>query len=304
MSQTRRNQQRRRHERRATLAKNILLLVILAAVALIFFVGRAVQKREAERRAEEEAAKAAAAAAAQTTPVPTPTEKPPWTRTDAEARFREILAGTGTEDRVVLAVPELLQEPEYPTGCEAIALTAALRGMGLSLEKSTIIEDYLIYHEENAAIGYVGNPTSGMNEDGVGVFPPGLVATAENVFEGEDVEAYAFNTTGKELDELYKFIEAGYPVIVWTTMYQLWPTFAGYGYEGPDGEFYKWYLEEHAVVLCGYDKNIGTLEVSDPMSGRGSIDAGWFSNIFEEIGRYSMVILMEDGIPREAEGAE
>ena len=62
---------------------------------------------------------------------------------------------------VQLDVPELLQKPELPTGCESVALTMALMYEGYDLEKTTIADEYLVYSEDgDFTRGYVGDPKS------------------------------------------------------------------------------------------------------------------------------------------------
>lgn len=69
----------------------------------------------------------------------------------------------------------ILQKPELPTGCESVALTMVLKQKGYPIEKTTIAEEYLIYNRDNYASGYVGDPST---YGGVGIYPPGLVNTA------------------------------------------------------------------------------------------------------------------------------
>ena len=47
-----------------------------------------------------------------------------------------------------LDTEELFQNPELPTGCESVALTAALQYLKFDLEKTDIAENYLTYGED------------------------------------------------------------------------------------------------------------------------------------------------------------
>lgn len=54
------------------------------------------------------------------------------------------------------------------------------------------------------------------------------------------------------MEELLSYVAAGTPVVLWTTMYMAEPEFTEDTTEY-DGELYRWYYQEHCVVLSGYD---------------------------------------------------
>lgn len=182
-------------------------------------------------------------------------------------------------------VPELLQNPELPTGCESVALTIVLKSLGFDLDKTTIADDYLI-HGKNFAVSFVGNPRS---SNGSGIFPPGLVKTANAYLAAQDSSLRAEDVSGTDFDSLTDYIDQGIPVLVWTTMYMDPVKFSG-NTAAYNGHVYRWYRSEHCVVLCGYDREKGTITVSDPLEGR--VERNWdaFSEIYDEAGQYAVVI--------------
>lgn len=182
-------------------------------------------------------------------------------------------------------VPELLQNPELPTGCESVALTIALQSLGFDLDKTTIADDYLI-HGTNFASSFVGDPYSTY---GSGIFPPGLTKTANDYLKDQDSDYEATDISGTDFDDLLSYIDEGIPVLVWTTMYMGSVNFTGNNVTYR-GKKYRWYSAEHCVVLCGYDRTNGTVLVSDPLVGIVSRDWDDFVNIYETAGEYAVVI--------------
>ncbi|MGN0355119.1 MAG: C39 family peptidase [Muricoprocola sp.] len=187
-----------------------------------------------------------------------------------------------------LEVQEIEQNPELPTGCESVALTMALNYEGFELEKTTIAREYLIVNRttDNMAIGYVGDPFS---ESGAGCFPPALAATANNFLQDYDAELTAYDLTGTEFEELFSYIAAGTPVVIWTTMYMAEPEFTGE--VGRFGEReYPWYRQEHCVVMSGYNLEEMTVQINDPLEGTVTRSLEDFKAIYEKTGENAIVI--------------
>ncbi|MDO4523163.1 MAG: C39 family peptidase [Eubacteriales bacterium] len=208
---------------------------------------------------------------------------------EAEAAFG-ITADMEISPYIYLNVPELLQNPELPTGCESVALTMALQYEGFHLAKTTIAREFLIYNREddNMALGYVGDPFS---EDGAGCFAPALAATAMDFFEDQGYDYTAYEITGTPLSDLLKYVSEGTPVVLWTTMYMAEPEVSRdvevctYG-----DNTYEWYTSEHCVVLSGYDTEAQTLQINDPLEGIVTRDMAEFERIFNRTGQIAMVV--------------
>ena len=180
---------------------------------------------------------------------------------------------------------ELYQNPELPTGCESVALTAALRSLGFELEKTDFADNYLIY-DEDVMWGYVGDPTE---YDGAGIYPPGLTVSTNQYLKAAGSSYVAYNTMGVELEDLLKLVDDGCPVLLWTTMNYEEPIFDDFSYEY-DGEEYYWFQLEHCVMLCGYDLDEGTVTLNDPLRGIETIDIEQMAYVYNEIGKMSMTI--------------
>jgi len=180
----------------------------------------------------------------------------------------------------------VLQEPELPTGCESVALTMALETMGYDLEKTDIANNYLIYDSSNFATGFAGSP---FNYSGAGIFPPGLIATANRFLQEKNSQAQARDISGSSFEDLYTYIAGGYPVIMWTTMYFDAPDFTEL-YAEHNGRSYQWYNNEHCVLVCGYDLEANTLTIMDPLQGEVAIDIQEAAYLYDITGENAIVI--------------
>lgn len=214
------------------------------------------------------------------------------TKEDAENAF-DLMDSTQIPLYTYLDVPELLQKPELPTGCESVSLTMALEYEGFELDKTTIAREFLIYNREtdNMAIGYIGDPFS---EDGAGCFAPALAATADHFFTDQGYDYVAYNISGTEMEDLLSYVAAGTPVILWSTMYMASPEFTDEVAEY-QGTLYRWYRQEHCVVLTGYDLESQTLQINDPLEGIVTRDFTEFRDIYDAIGRYAIVLKEQTG---------
>jgi len=217
----------------------------------------------------------------------------PWSTDTAKEELTKILSSDLNDHQAVLDVPEMLQNPELPTGCESVALTIALNSLGCSLNKTDIAEQYLEYGN-NLAYQYAGDPHT---DSGAGVFAAGIVNAAEKYIKEQNLDIAVFNTSGTSLSDLYKVVDAGYPVVIWGTMYMSdpIPTSQTYDY---NGYTYTWYQNEHCMVLCGYDEDANTVVVSDPLSGIVVRDASQYESYFQETGQYSVVLMNENGVQK------
>ncbi|MBR2764745.1 MAG: C39 family peptidase [Blautia sp.] len=188
--------------------------------------------------------------------------------------------------RACLDAEELLQRPELPTGCESVALTIALNTLGFDLDKTEIAENYLIYSQGNFVIGYVGNPYT---DDGAGIYPPGIVRTADLFLSSMNSVYTGHDLTGCEVEDLFACIAAGYPVLVWWTVDYKEPRMSTDFVEYGDETFW-WYRNEHCVMLQGYDLDTDEVILQDPEKGQVRLDIDRFKEIYEAVGRFAVGI--------------
>lgn len=117
-------------------------------------------------------------------PTDPPTEPPtdPPTKEEIADMMYEAILDSDVKGKGKLHVDVLIQYPELPTGCESVALTIALRYFGYDLKKTDIAKSYLIKGDDYVT-SFVGDPFS---YGGAGIYPPGLVKTAEKFIKAKD----------------------------------------------------------------------------------------------------------------------
>ncbi len=260
----------------------LIIIIALAVVAIMITInkgkeptpGSAVEATSSVSRATTDSAK---------------TE--PTVGQQKSGKLEKLLKSEKVSLKKKLDAPEMFQEPELPTGCESVALTIALNTLGFDLEKTEIAENYLEYAYDyiNYAIGYVGDP---FEDDGAGVFPPGIVKTVDNYRTQAHKNAYAEDVSGTRFEDLYKIIDGGCPVVVWTTMSYTEPEFDGDEIT-ENGFTYRWYENEHCVTLYGYDTGKKEVYISDPLNGYVTMDADEFEAIYNETGKLAVAVWKE-----------
>ena len=159
------------------------------------------------------------------------------------------------------------QFPNYPTGCETIALYILLKYNGIETTPDEIINrlkkgdlPYKIEDEMyggNPEIEFVGDPR---NDYSYGVYNDPIAEVA-NTFK-ENIN----NQQGLELDEILSIVSEKRPVMVWTTVENLPSRVSAIWIYRNTGEKIYWKENEHAVVIIGY--NDEQVIVSDPYTGR------------------------------------
>lgn len=218
-------------------------------------------------------------------------EKASSPKAAAEDATAEDVAGGASEaeaeapeaDRTLSAasVGELLQMPALPAGCESVALTCVLRSMGFDLGLTDIVDGYLDIDPTRSdyVTGFGGDPRTGG-----GALPPAMVTAANRYLAAQGEQGIeARDVTGTSFDGLLAQVSEGRPVLVWTTMYMADPAFTGYERDG-----WRWYSNEHCVVLYGVDGE--DVLVSDPLEGLVRRDAAQFQRLYEACGSMAMAL--------------
>ena len=178
----------------------------------------------------------------------------------------DVLAATD----VLLSIPPLSQYPAFPTGCELIAATMALRYAGETVSPDTLADRYLStstdwywwagsYHGPDPCAHFLGNPRK---ENSYGCFAP-VIYRMLTTYLGDD--SRVADATGTPLPELCeRFLDVGVPVLVWATM-EMRPVKAGATWLLPDGTAFTWPAGEHCLLLVGYDEK--SYYFNDPRTG-------------------------------------
>ncbi len=187
----------------------------------------------------------------------------------------------------VLNIDAVLQMPDYPTGCETISLSMALNYItGERIAIDTIIDDYLPIDEHDFTEGFTGDPRSA---NGGGCFPTAIVKCANAFLNDNHIALTAADASGITLDEIFETIDAGFPVLMWTTMYLEEPQLTSHVVHR-NGNTYQWYISEHCVLIKGYNQKKDTFIVNDPLVGEVEYDIETFMNISDIIGNLAVII--------------
>ncbi|MDO4182921.1 MAG: C39 family peptidase [Coriobacteriia bacterium] len=205
------------------------------------------------------------------------------TNTNNAAQSGTNQATVATNPDYTLNVHELLQEEVMPSGCEVVSLTCVLNALGFDIAPDSLEQGYLVYAEDETDVGgYFGDPYF----DGY-CFPPCLVTTANGYLAAQGAEGSKFaaqELSGVSLDSLLTdYVDKGWPVLVWTTMYSAPVVFSGLAI----GD-YDFYYNLHCVVLFG--ENADGVEVMDPINGIITRDKAVFEEIYNDCGMHAVVI--------------
>ena len=188
---------------------------------------------------------------------------------------------------VVLNVPCTMQNPELPTGCESVALTNALNYYGFGLGKTVIADAYMPKSSWDFVTAFWGNPHSASN--GNCISAPGLTNTANSFLISSGSSLRAYDVTGTGFYDLYSYLEAGHPVIIWSTigMQNLGSCYATQAY---GGRVYRTYTNSHTVVLRGFNRSLGTVYIADSLAGYVSNSAQRIASLYSQRGAQAVVI--------------
>ena len=188
---------------------------------------------------------------------------------------------------VVLNAPCTMQNPELPTGCESVALTNALNYYGFGLGKTVIADAYMPRSSWDFVTAFWGNPHSASN--GNCISAPGLTNTANSFLISSGSSLRAYDVTGTGFYDLYSYLEAGHPVIIWSTigMQNLGSCYATQAY---GGRVYRTYTNSHTVVLRGFNRSLGTVYIADSLAGYVSNSAQRIASLYSQRGAQAVVI--------------
>ena len=168
------------------------------------------------------------------------------------------------DEKVILSnVPFIQQLPELDRGCEVTSLAMMLQYAGITVDKMKLANE--IKKVDFMKDGVRGNPNEGFvgniytfSESGYGVYHGPLFQLAKKYLPNKAVDL-----TGKSIEELYKSVTSGQPVVMITNA-----TFAPLD----EDEFTTWETNngdvsitynEHCVVLIGYDQE--SVYIRDPL---------------------------------------
>lgn len=165
--------------------------------------------------------------------------------------------------------------PELQSGCEITAANIVLNYLGYNVSKTDLLK-YLPSsnffqtvngkkYGPNPWKTFVGSPDT----DHYGCYAPVIVNMMNEYMLNAKGRHSAVDLTGTSAKNLYTYVDAGIPVIVWVTTGMQEPSFGDSWYLNDNGASYKWILKEHCMVLIGHNDTKAIF--SDPLDKRGTV---------------------------------
>ena len=183
----------------------------------------------------------------------------------------------------------IFQQPELPTGCQAVSLTMVLNYLGEQVNQFEIVDKYLpkgefgTHNPENYFLGSPYSPSGG------GCFAPAIEQTVKNYNSEINVQ----NISGKNFSELKQYIANGSPIIFWATI-NMQPSVLANTFVF-DGHEVEWRYYEHCLVLIGYDENQKVYHIQDPLQGLVSYDMDLVQARYNEMNKQALFVWKDEG---------
>jgi uncharacterized protein YvpB len=216
-----------------------------------------------------------------------------------------VLSAPLTADAAMFRLAVGTQRMQMPLDCEATSLTIALASVGVRTSQQ-YVQGHFPTDTRAPVLGADGLPTQwgdpytnfvghvmgsepGSNPHwaayaGWGAYAPVVARVAQAL--GVPV---ASQLTGWNPQALYAAVEAGHPVLVWTTVDYSSQT--ARSWQAWDGRTVPWTKAGHVVVLMGVNPTAGTLEFSDPLTGSyNGTTMAQFARTFTIYGDMAIVI--------------
>ncbi|WP_135547448.1 C39 family peptidase [Paenibacillus cymbidii] len=191
----------------------------------------------------------------------------------------------------MLKAPAIAQYPELPAGCEITSLAMLLQYAGVSKGKMDLIADTpvdmtpIVMKADGKIVSW-GNPNTGYVGDvtnrtrGFAIYHGPLLQVMQKYIKtGVDL-------TDGTFDDIERYVSAGMPVVVWTTIDFNLPS-NWYIWDTPIGPI-RTTFSEHAVLMVGYDKDY--VYVNDPRSGKAAVPVAknQFVQSWEALGKQAI----------------
>ncbi len=204
--------------------------------------------------------------------------------------------------KIMLSVPQILQNPELPNGCEITSLCEVLNYLGFPADKCDLADHYLPKSREWYGADpdqfYMGNPRldDGTPETGYYCFAGPIVEAARRWLtdHGAGELWQPLDLTGAEEGELAAQLEQGRPVIFWASLHFQDIQFDPCGsYPLPGGRKHRVFRQLHCMVLCGMDEE--NFYVADPLDFNQVVPRGQFMKIYRQLGSRAVVLVKREG---------
>lgn len=208
---------------------------------------------------------------------------------DASEPLVSVQNAAAPSGRYYLAMNNILQRPELPTGCEATALTIVLNHMGFSVDKCEIVDRYLpkTSAQDSLNTHFIGDPYS---TSGLGCYAPVIVQTADRYLSDAGSNVKAKSLTGSTPNTLYRYVSQNTPVICWATIGMIDTQVSATWAAADTGETVNFMENEHCTVLVGYNTDDETVTLNDPWSGIVTFPMSLFEKRYHQLGNQAVIL--------------
>lgn len=195
------------------------------------------------------------------------------------------------KNSVLLDAPLINQMPELYNGCEITSLAMLLQFFGINKDKMELAREMKkdptpMKTDAAGNITYWGNPTLGFVGDvkgkdkGYSIYHTALFDVLKTYI------STAVDLTNQSFESLEQQIDAGIPVVVWTTIDYVEPK-RWVIWDSPAGPV-RATFSVHSVLLVGYDQKY--VYVNDPLSSvKGKrVDKQQFIRSWEALGKQAL----------------
>lgn len=162
--------------------------------------------------------------------------------------------------------PTFKQYPNYPNGCESVALYNLLRFYDVNVTIDQIVDSLKkgIGPYRNGSVLYGGNPEvefvgDPRNIHGYGVFQKPIIEVANKYKSG------IIDYSGHALNDVLNLVKEQIPVQVWASINMRDTKVCTSWIYPPTGEKIDWICDLHSIVLIGYNEK--SVFVSDSYTG-------------------------------------
>lgn len=199
---------------------------------------------------------------------------------------------------LLLPVPQILQNPELPNGCEITSCCEVLRYLGFAADKCDLADHYLPRTREWYGTDpdqfYMGDPHRDDDSPETGYYCfAGPIVTAANRYlaaQGRGADYRAVDLTGSGEAVLLAQLRQKRPVIFWASLHFEDILFDGCGaYPLPDGGMHRVFHQLHCMVLCGADDTHFT--VADPLDFNRRVERWRFMRVYRQLGSRAVALV-------------
>ena len=281
----------------------------ITTVLFIIHTGKAADTLPADPRSAETDPASAPASSESMSETTTVTEETTISETTAETVTSAAVTVSETQQTraekkydgksVYISAENILQYPELPVGSEITSLTILLRHFGYPAEKTELAREHLPIasgrtkfdngrtYKESFYEYFIGDPFSA----GYGCLADAIEKAAVSYISENGDHYSVYNISGCSPGLLYRYLENGFPVLVWATEKMAEPEYYETWYDIDTGEKLDWYSGEHCSVLVGFDTRKNTLTFNDPKEGIIDYPRKDFEKRFSQMHSQAVVIL-------------